>query len=123
LAYAGDCEAEAAERIESLAHKLLKDKHHNGEWFSASVEEAIGAVLEAARILGYELRPSKALLGIKRRSPETGFPVLVRLQDSPLDAIDEWRRQQPDIPNRSEAIRRLTALALEAEAAKKGKKR
>ena len=26
--------------------------------------------------------------------------------------IDEWRRQQPDIPNRSEAIRRLVEQAL-----------
>lgn len=28
------------------------------------------------------------------------------------DAINEWRRQQPDLPNRSEAIRRLVELAL-----------
>jgi hypothetical protein len=26
--------------------------------------------------------------------------------------IDEWRRQQPDIPNRAEAIRRLVKQAL-----------
>ena len=26
--------------------------------------------------------------------------------------IDEWRRQQPDLPNRSEAIRRLIETAL-----------
>lgn len=26
--------------------------------------------------------------------------------------VDEWRRQQPDLPNRSEAIRRLVELAL-----------
>ncbi|MCK1685626.1 hypothetical protein [Bradyrhizobium sp. 145] len=28
--------------------------------------------------------------------------------------IDEWRRQQPDLPNISEAIRRLVDLGLEA---------
>ena len=34
--------------------------------------------------------------------------------------IDEWRRQQPDLPNISEAIRRLVELGLEAS--KKGGK-
>ena len=29
-----------------------------------------------------------------------------------LEAVDEWRRKQPDIPNRSEAIRRLVEKAL-----------
>lgn len=32
--------------------------------------------------------------------------------DSFVAAIDEWRRLQPDLPNRSEAIRRLVALGL-----------
>jgi len=46
-----------------------------------------------------------------------------------LKAIDEWRRKQPDLPSRNEAIMRLveqsllpSALALEAEAKKKGKR-
>jgi metal-responsive CopG/Arc/MetJ family transcriptional regulator len=30
--------------------------------------------------------------------------------------IDEWRRQQPDLPSRSEAIRRLIEAGLNAEA-------
>jgi metal-responsive CopG/Arc/MetJ family transcriptional regulator len=29
--------------------------------------------------------------------------------------IDEWRRQQPDLPSRSEAIRRLIEAGLNAE--------
>jgi len=28
-----------------------------------------------------------------------------------LSIVDEWRRFQPDIPSRSEAVRRLVALA------------
>lgn len=28
-----------------------------------------------------------------------------------LDAVDEWRRKQPDLPNRSEAIRRMVEIA------------
>jgi hypothetical protein len=30
--------------------------------------------------------------------------------DYPAPVVDEWRRKQPDIPVRSEAIRRLTLL-------------
>lgn len=29
--------------------------------------------------------------------------------------VDEWRRRQPDLPDRNEAIRRLLAKALAAE--------
>ena len=35
--------------------------------------------------------------------------------------IDEWRRQQPDLPNISEAVRRLVELGLESGAKKSGK--
>lgn len=35
--------------------------------------------------------------------------------------VDAWRSHQPGLPNRSEAIRRLVQLALEAETKPKGK--
>jgi hypothetical protein len=41
----------------------------------------------------------------------------MRLSPAFLRAVDEWRRKQPDLPGRSESIRRLT---LEAIAASKG---
>ena len=31
----------------------------------------------------------------------------VRVEKSFIEIIDEWRRKQKDIPNRSEAVRRL----------------
>lgn len=33
---------------------------------------------------------------------------------SEVAAVDDWRRKQPDLPSRSEAIRRLVAVALKA---------
>jgi hypothetical protein len=36
----------------------------------------------------------------------------LRVSAEYVAGIDEWRRQQPDLPSRSEAIRRLTAIAL-----------
>lgn len=34
---------------------------------------------------------------------------------SQIRAIDEWRRQQPDLPNKNEAIRRLIDIALQQQ--------
>jgi len=38
--------------------------------------------------------------------------VNVRIERSMLDALDEWRRAQSDIPTRPEAIRRLVEKSL-----------
>jgi hypothetical protein len=42
------------------------------------------------------------------------FPVAVqlRLTEPQAASIDDWRRLQPDLPSRSEAIRRLIEKAL-----------
>jgi hypothetical protein len=38
----------------------------------------------------------------------------MRASDTFLKSVDAWRRKQPDIPTRSEAIRRLVEQALAA---------
>lgn len=37
--------------------------------------------------------------------------------------IDDWRRKQPEIPNKSEAIRKLVEIALAVEEGGKGAKK
>ena len=45
----------------------------------------------------------------------------LRVPASFVKLLDDWRRQQDDIPNRSEAIRRLVeAAAADAKSRKKG---
>ena len=39
--------------------------------------------------------------------------VVIRFTRKTLRRIDNWRRDQPDIPNRPEAIRRLTEVSLD----------
>jgi len=41
-----------------------------------------------------------------------GTTLQMRVSAAYLKSIDEWRRKQPDLPSRSEAIRRLTAIGL-----------
>lgn len=42
----------------------------------------------------------------------------VRLPTDFLRAVDQWRRRQDDIPNRSEALRRLAELGLKVKPSK-----
>jgi len=49
----------------------------------------------------------------KARASVTGELVGVRVQPELAALIDDWRRAQPDIPNRPEAIRRLVEQALD----------
>jgi hypothetical protein len=41
--------------------------------------------------------------------------LLMRVTQDFLDALDDWRRKQPDIPGRSAAIRRLVELGMQAK--------
>jgi hypothetical protein len=46
------------------------------------------------------------------------FPtkLLIGFDDERLEAVDAWRAKQPDVPTRSEAVRRLVELGLQARA-------
>jgi hypothetical protein len=46
-------------------------------------------------------------------------PFQMRVSEEFLELVDEWRRVQPDLPSRSEAIRRIVV----AEAQKKARAR
>lgn len=48
----------------------------------------------------------------KGRPAVDSEPVNLRLPRSLLSAVDEFRRAEPDLPTRPEAIRRIIAKAL-----------
>lgn len=48
----------------------------------------------------------------KKHPGQSGEMISTRVQPELLKQIDEWRRQQPDLPSRPEAMRRLAAKAL-----------
>jgi len=50
-------------------------------------------------------------------------PYQIRLSAAFWKRVDEWRRLQPEIPARAEAIRRLVEIGLVAEQQHKPKKR
>lgn len=52
-----------------------------------------------------------------RGRPATGPGLQVgeRWSDDAIQRIDDWRRAQPDLPGRPEAIRRLVEIGLKAK--------
>jgi metal-responsive CopG/Arc/MetJ family transcriptional regulator len=46
---------------------------------------------------------------------DSKIPVNARYDQSLLERLDDWRRRQPKIPARSEALRELVRRALNAE--------
>lgn len=92
-----------AEAVERTAHRLLKmsGKHLHGEWFSASLEEAVEAIERARRIVdGLELPLDKV--------PPTRQPQInIRVSAETMDKIDRLRRISPirPIPSASEIVR------------------
>jgi len=46
----------------------------------------------------------------RKRAAEAGTLVGIRLQPDLLSALDKWRRKEEDLPNRSEAIRRMMEI-------------
>ena len=48
----------------------------------------------------------------KKRPGQAGQLVATRIQPEMLKLIDAWRREQPDLPSRPEALRRLAMKGL-----------
>ncbi len=48
----------------------------------------------------------------KKRAETTGTPVLVRMDKDELQILDDWRRQESDVPGRPESLRRLMRLGI-----------
>ena len=52
----------------------------------------------------------------KKRAAAAGDLVGVRVQPDMARQLDDWRREQDDLPGRPEAIRRLVELGLKVKA-------
>ena len=48
----------------------------------------------------------------RKRPEQTGEMVSTRIQPELLKRLDDWRREQPDLPSRPEALRRLAEKGL-----------
>jgi hypothetical protein len=51
----------------------------------------------------------------KGRPKQAGTFIGTRVQPDLLERIDAWRRDQPDLPSRPEALRRLAVKGIEVK--------
>jgi len=60
----------------------------------------------------------------KKAASSTQFPVklLIGLTEEQTLELDAWRRDEEDLPSRTEAVRRMIAEALANRARKRGRK-
>lgn len=68
----------------------------------------------------YEERRLRVKTKVRTVRPMKDERFEMRVSEDFLRQIDDWRRQQPDLPSRAEAIRRLIEAGL---AAQKGRKK
>ena len=64
-------------------------------------------------MLTVNIKSMKREKKIGRPAGRKGRPLQLYATDDFIASVDEWRRLQPEIPNRSDAIRRLVELALQ----------
>ena len=99
-----------AYRVERTAHRILRvaGKHIKGEWFTASLDECVAAIERAERIVA----------GLEPDVKADAVLVGVRFTFEKLNEIEAWRRRQPKMPSRGDAIRHLVRQGLASVRAK-----
>jgi hypothetical protein len=109
-----------AERIERLAHRVLAlhGRHVRGEWFEATISDAVKAIEIAVR----QAEGNQLSLGgrLRSKSAERRFVLSpVRLLPAMIDEIDAIVAGRIDGADRSSVIREILAEGL---AARKGRR-
>ena len=103
-----------AAKVEKRAHEILHKHRLNGEWFGVESSYALSAVLQSARELGFRLVHDTSVSDIPNRagSPPNDKIFQMRTSEAFLTLLDNWRRSQPEIPSRAEAVRILVERAI-----------
>lgn len=99
---------EHVERIERAAHRVLAlhGKHLRGEWFEATLDDAINAIEIATRQAErQELELGGKLKTVKQTGGRSTGQLNIRVDSEIMDAIDEIRASQRPIPTVSQVIR------------------
>jgi hypothetical protein len=117
---------EHVERIERLAHRVLAlhGRHIRGEWFEATITDAILAIEIATR----QAEQQELMLGgtLGNRLPQHLEPdkfFQMRVNGEFNQSLDRLRKKEDDLPTRAEMIRRLVDRALVQAALNEGKHR
>lgn len=113
LEYAANCDGDMR-AVEQRAHSILSDKRMRGEWFKTDASEAILAIAQAAKELGYELTLTP-IESPKRGRPSIGLGNImqIRLDDATAEAVEDYASRTAQ--DRSAALRALIRAGLASD--------
>jgi hypothetical protein len=103
LLYCVEC-GELGFAVERAAHELLRSARISGDWFSVTPDTAIAAV--KATVIGMVGR-----LDLPRQQGMER-PFHMKVSDKWLEALDDIRRTEPDLPTRAQMLHRLVERAV-----------
>lgn len=102
--------------VERRAHASLASYHEGGEWFRvdrAAANAALDAAISASPSSGEAQADGRKLYnGGRPRLLNDPLITSFKCAGSTREAIEDWRKRQSPIPNKSEAIRRLIEKGL-----------
>jgi hypothetical protein len=101
------------DRDQGGACRFCSIKHHLFLW---QISDIINSMSKSIRDIKKSDKPKVG----RPKTTGPGLPLIVRMHDRQISAVDGWIATQDDNVSRPEAIRRLVDLALES--AKKGGK-
>lgn len=84
-------------------------------WWWLGLGRSHNLLTKPLHVITCRLAPCQAAMYCHYMGEEKTRVFQMRASDDWLKSIDDWRRTQPDIPGRAEAIRRLVEKALKRE--------
>lgn len=114
---------EQAERIERLAHRILAlhGKHLKGEWFEATLEDAILAIEIATRQAeGEELNLGGQIIYSAKRPATKKIMLTIKLPPDLIRSVDECIDAMEFPPTRTRLIERLLEAWVTARRKERG---
>ena len=97
VAYIGEAET-GIEALEKRTHEILSDFRMAGEWFSASSEVAVAAVLQAAKELDIDLSDIDIAPAKPMTAPTSRMAKKRALQRAGLVYVAGWVRAEDSAP-------------------------
>lgn len=83
-----------------------------GQWPNGVLEHVVRSRSEDHRLRTYRTLRTNLLSNTPKPTDTKTERFELRLSSDLLARVDEWRRNQPDLPSRSEAFRRLVEAGL-----------
>jgi hypothetical protein len=88
LSVAAEFPVDDARAVESAAHKMLSERRLEGEWFDASVDEAVAVIRQAIEIVANRVASPKFVRSIQAVGSDGKRQVTLRMDDAEIALLE-----------------------------------